>query len=145
MVFGRKHSPPRRGGNVARSQTDSQPCDGSSMICTTSKISIRPAVSSDVPQIAEMMRSVSDREHSVESVRAMTADFAPGEFYAWLAVAGDDPVGVSMLEPCILEHKGKQTNAAYWRYLWIRPDQRRTGLYPRLVFTMMAAAANVGI
>jgi hypothetical protein len=115
------------------------------MISTTSKISIRPAVSSDVPQVAEMMRSVSDREHSVESVRAMTVDFAPGEFYAWLALAGEDPVGVTMLEPCILEHRGKETRAAHWRYLWVRPDQRKTGLYPRLVFTMLAAASDLDI
>src|SRR5712692_11583532 len=108
------------------------------MICTKSKISIRQANSSDVAQIAEMMRSVSDRDHSVESVRAMTADFTPGEFYAWLAVIGDDPVGVTMLEPCILEHGGRKTSAGYWRYLWVRPDQRRTSLYPRLVFTMIA-------
>jgi hypothetical protein len=102
-------------------------------------------MSADVPQITQMMQSVSDRDHSVESVRAMTADFAPGEFYAWLALAGDDPVGVTMLEPCTLEHRGTQTKAGYWRYLWVRPDQRKTGLYPRLVFTMIAAAAEVGI
>ena len=75
----------------------------------------------------------------------MTADFSPGEFYGWLAVAGDEPVGVTMLEPCILEYKGAQTKAGYWRYLWINPDQRKTGLYPRLVFTMIAAAAELGI
>ena len=92
-----------------------------------------------------MMRSVSDRDHSVESVRAMTADFTPGEFYAWLAVAGDEPVGVTMLEPCTLEYRGAQTKAGYWRYLWINADQRKTGLYPRLVFTMIAAAAELGI
>src|SRR5437667_1909208 len=106
------------------------------MICTSSKISIRPAVSSDVPQIAEMMRSVSAREHSVDTVRAMTADFAPGEFYAWLAEAANEPVGLTMLEPCILAHGNAQTKAGYWRYLWVSPSQRRTGLYPRLVFTM---------
>ena len=115
------------------------------MICTGSKISIRRAVSSDATQLAEMMRSVSEREHSVESVRAMTADFTPGEFYGWLAVAVDEPVGVTMLEPCILEYKGAQTKAGYWRYLWIDPDQRKTGLYPRLVFTMIAAAPELGI
>ncbi len=115
------------------------------MISTTSNISIRPAVSSDVPRIAEMMRSVSDRDHSVEAVRIMTGDFATGEFYAWLAFADEEPVGVTMLEPCVLQHRGTQKKAGYWRYLWVRPDQRRTALYPRLVFTMFSAAANLGI
>jgi hypothetical protein len=75
----------------------------------------------------------------------MTADFAPGEFYAWVAEAGDRPVGLTMLEPCTLQHRGAQTKAGYWRYLWVSPDQRKTGLYPRLVFTMISAAANAGI
>ena len=115
------------------------------MKCIGSKISIRQAIASDIPQIAEMMQSVSDRDHSVERVRAITTDLTPGEFYAWLAVAGDDPVGVTMLEPCTLEHRGTQTKAGYWRYLWVRPDQRKTGLYPRLVFTMITSAANAGM
>ena len=113
------------------------------MICTASNISIRPAVASDVPQIAEMMRSVSEREHSVEAVRMMTGDFLSGDFYAWLAFAGDEPIGVTMLEPCVLEHNGIWTKAGYWRYLWVRPDQRRTALYPRLVFTMLSEAAKL--
>jgi hypothetical protein len=115
------------------------------MICASPKISIRQAVSSDLPQIAEMMRSVSDRDHSIEKVRAMTADLAPGEFYAWLAVADEDPVGLTMVEPCVLEHRGSQTKAGYWRYLWVSPDQRRTGLYPRLVFTTISGAACAGL
>src|SRR5437764_3666237 len=115
------------------------------MICTSPKISIRRAVSSDVPHIAEIMRSVSDRDHPVENVRAMTGDLAPDEFYVWLAVADNDPVGLTMLEACILEHSGCATRAGYWRYLWVRPDQRKTGLYPRLVFTMLAEAAKSGI
>jgi hypothetical protein len=91
------------------------------------------------------MRSVSDRDHPVENVRAMTGDLAPDEFYAWLAVADNDPVGLTMLEACTLEHSGCATRAGYWRYLWVRPDQRKTGLYPRLVFTMLAEAAKCGI
>jgi hypothetical protein len=110
----------------------------SHMIATISKISIRLAVPSDVPRIADMMRSVSDRDHSVETVRAITADFPPGEFYAWIAEAADEPVGLTMLEPCMLEHRGVQTRARYWRYLWVSPEQRRTDLYHRLVFIMMS-------
>jgi len=90
-----------------------------------------------------MMRSVSDRDHSVEAVRMMTGDFQTGEFYAWLAFSDDEAVGVTMLEPCILHHDGVQTRAGYWRYLWVRPDQRRTALYPRLVFTMLFEAAKL--
>lgn len=115
------------------------------MVSVGSRISIRQAVPADVSRIAEMMRNVSAREHSVDSVQTMTANFAPGEFHAWLAEAGDEAVGLTMLEPCILEHRGAQTKAGYWRYLWVGPDQRKTGLYPRLVFTMIAAAASAGI
>jgi hypothetical protein len=125
--------------------SENGPHNISTMISTSSKVSIRQAGSSDVPKIAEMMRSVSHREHSVESVRAMTADLAPGQFYAWLALAGDDPVGLTILESCLLEYKGIQTIAGYWRYLWVMPDQRRTGLYPRLVFTMISGAVSAGI
>jgi hypothetical protein len=114
-------------------------------ICTTTTISIRRATAGDVPQIADMMQLVSGREHSVEAARTMTADFAPGRFYGWLAFAGNEPAGLTTVEPCILERRGTAINAGYWRYLWVRPDQRRTTLYPRLVFTMIAEAAVLGM
>jgi hypothetical protein len=91
------------------------------------------------------MRLVSDRDHSIEAARKITSDFMPGEFYGWLAFADDEAVGVTMLEPCILARGARHTNAGYWRYLWVSPDHRKTALYPRLVFTMIADAAEVGI
>ena len=91
------------------------------------------------------MQLVSGRDHSVEAVRTMTAGFAPGRFYGWIAFGGNEPVGLTTLEPCILERGGTAMEAGYWRYLWVRPDQRRTPLYPRLVFTMIAEAAGLGI
>jgi len=114
-------------------------------ICTATTISIRRATAGDVPQIADMMQLVSGRDHSVEAVRTMTAGFAPGRFYGWIAFGGNEPVGLTTLEPCILERGGTAMGAGYWRYLWVRPDQRRTPLYPRLVFTMIAEAAALGI
>src|SRR5262245_285453 len=110
-----------------------------------SKISIRRAVSSDVPRVAYLMRLVSDREHSIEAARKITSDFAPGQFYGWLAFANDEAVAVTMLEPCVLERGGRHSNAGYWRYLWVSPDYRKTALYPRLVFTMIAEAGDFGI
>ena len=112
---------------------------------TATTISIRRATAADVPQIADMMRLVSGREHSVEAVQMMTADFAPGRFYGWLAFADHEPAGLTTLEPFALERMGTAINAGYWRYLWVKPDQRRTTLYPRLVFTMIADAAALGI
>lgn len=91
------------------------------------------------------MRLVSGRDHSIEAARRITSDFIPGEFYGWLAFAGDAPVAVTMLEPCVLEHAGTRSRAGYWRYLWVSPDYRKTTLYPRLVFTMIAEAAEAGI
>src|SRR3989441_2490246 len=114
-------------------------------ICTATTILIRRATAGDVPQIADMMQLVSGRDHSVEAVRTMTAGFAPGRFYGWIAFGGNEPVGLTTLEPCILERGGMAMEAGYWRYLWVRPDQRRTPLYPRLVFTMIAEAAGLGI
>src|SRR5438093_8425345 len=114
-------------------------------ICTATTILIRRATAGDVPQIADMMQLVSGRDHSVEAVRTMTAGFAPGRFYGWIAFGGNEPVGLTTLEPCILERGGTAMEAGYWRYLWVRPDQRRTTLYPRLVFTMIAEAAVLGI
>src|SRR6266704_120237 len=98
-------------------------------ICTATPISIRRATAGDVPQIADMMQLVSGRDHSVEAVRTMTAGFAPGRFYGWLAFAGNEPAGLTTLEPCILERTGTAIKAGYWRYLWVRPDQRRTKIY----------------
>jgi N-acetylglutamate synthase-like GNAT family acetyltransferase len=115
------------------------------MIGATSKLSIRRAVAGDIPQIAEMMRQVSGREHSLEAVQAITSNFQPGEFYGWIACAGDEPVGVTMLQPLALDRLGTRIQGGYWRYLWIRPDHRGTTLYPRLVLTMIAEAASLNI
>lgn len=115
------------------------------MIGATSKLSIRRAVAEDIPQIAEMMRQVAGREHSLEAVRTITNNFQPGEFYGWIACAGDEPVGVTMLQPVGLEREGRRIQAGYWRYLWIRPDQRGTTLYPRLVLKMIGEAASLDI
>jgi N-acetylglutamate synthase-like GNAT family acetyltransferase len=115
------------------------------MIGATSKLSIRRAVAEDIPQIAEMMRQVADREHSLEAVRTITSNFQPGEFYGWIACAGDEPVGVTMLQPLALERRGVRIQAGYWRYLWIRPDHRGTTLYPRLVLKMIGEAAGLDI
>src|SRR5262245_7054386 len=89
------------------------------MTCKASTISIRRAVSSDVPQVASLMRLVSDREHSIEAARKITSDFMPGEFYGWLAFADEEAVGVTMLEPCILARGDRHSDAGYWRYLWV--------------------------
>src|SRR5437016_4571155 len=64
-------------------------------ICTATTISIRRTTAGDVPEIADMMQLVSGREHSAEAVRTMTADFAPGRFYGWLAFAGNEPAGLT--------------------------------------------------
>src|SRR5439155_23802394 len=113
-------------------------------ICTATTVSIRRATAGDVPQIADMMQLVSGRDHSVEAVRTMTAGFAPGRFYGWIASGGNEPVGLTTLEPCILERGGMAMEAGYWRYICVRPDQRRPPLYPRFVFTMIAEAACPG-
>ena len=112
-----------------------------------SKVSIRRAVSSDIPQVADLVRQVSDHNHdySVEVIRAIFSDLVPGEYYGWLAFAGDQPVGITTLQPCLLELGGRPCKAGYWTYLCVRPDYRRTALYPRLVYAMIGGAADVGI
>lgn len=88
---------------------------------------------------------VSDRTYPLETVRTILSDLTPGEYYGWVALAGTDIVGVTMLQPCLLEVSGSRWKAGYWTYLGIRPDYRRTTLYPRLLFAMIAGAAELGI
>ena len=103
------------------------------MIGELSKVSIRRAVSSDIPQVADLIRLVSERNLSVESIRTTVSDLRPGEHYGWIALAGNEPVGITMLQPCELDRNGTQCQAGYWTYLCVRPDYRRMTLYPRLV------------
>jgi N-acetylglutamate synthase-like GNAT family acetyltransferase len=108
-------------------------------------ISIRRAVSSDIPQLLDLLWLVSDRPYPLEAVRRTLADLAPGEYFGWVALAEDEFVGLTMLEPCTLVASGKQCVACYWTNLCVRPDYRRTALYPRLVFTMVGGAAELGM
>src|SRR5579883_832492 len=93
----------------------------------------------------DLLRMVSDRKYSIEAIRVMLADLNPGEYYGWIALAGNDAVGVTMLQPCTLEFSGRQCPAGYWTNLCVRPDYRKTTLYPRLVFTMITGAAELGM
>jgi hypothetical protein len=88
---------------------------------------------------------VSQRSYPLDIVRGILADLVPGEYYGWVALAGDEFVGLTMLQPCTLQVSGKQCAAGYWTYLGVRPDYRRTALYPRLVFTMISGAAELGM
>ncbi|HEY2382258.1 MAG TPA: GNAT family N-acetyltransferase [Terriglobia bacterium] len=108
-------------------------------------LSIRRAVSRDIPEFIDLLRMVSDRTYPLETVRTTLSDLRPGEYYAWVAVAGSDLVGVTMLQPCVLEVSGNRCAAGYWTNLCVRPDYRRTTLYPRLLFAMMAGAAELGM
>src|SRR5437016_6702901 len=103
-------------------------------ICTATTISIRRATAGDVPQIADMMQLVSGRDHSVEAVRTMTAGFAPGRFYGWIAFGGNEPVGLTTLEPCILERGGIAMEGGCWGYGWVLSDHQRTTLYRSVIF-----------
>jgi hypothetical protein len=75
----------------------------------------------------------------------MLANLEPGQYYGWVAVAGDEFVGLTMLEPCGLQVSGKACAAGYWTNLCVRPDYRKTALYPRLVFTMISGAKELGM
>lgn len=88
---------------------------------------------------------VSQRAYPLDIVRNILVDLVPGEYYGWVALSGDEFVGLTMLQPCTLQVSGKQCAAGYWTYLGVRPDYRRTALYPRLVFTMISGAAELGM
>ena len=88
---------------------------------------------------------MSDRAYPLDIVRRTLADLEPGQYYGWVALAGDEFIGLTMLEPCTLEASGTRCAAGYWTNLCVRPDYRRTALYPRLVFTMLSGAAELGM
>jgi N-acetylglutamate synthase-like GNAT family acetyltransferase len=115
------------------------------MLAAMTKLTIRRATAADVPRIAEMMAQLSEREHSIENVRIVTGNFKSDDFYGWVACADERLVGVTMLQPWVLQHDAGLIRGGYWRYLWIDPDHRSTMLYPRLVHTMITESAKLGI
>jgi Acetyltransferase (GNAT) domain len=92
-----------------------------------------------------LLHLVSERTYPLDIVRTILADLVPPEHYGWVAVSGDEIVGMTMLQPRTLQVSGKQCAAGYWTYLGVRQDYRRTALYPRLVFTMISGAAELGM
>jgi len=99
-------------------------------------VEIRRAGPEDQSEIAQLVRQGGGREYDLKML---------GRRQVWLAVDGKSAVGLTMLEPRILQWGGRHRRAGYWTNLFVHPDYRTTMLYPRLVLEMFRGAEEAGL
>lgn len=97
---------------------------------------IRPAGVDDLDHIGTLLSQRDERTWDRASLEWFVCGLDPSRFLAWLAMAGQRPVGLTAFyvrDLCI----GDQTRrVAYWANLYIDPEYRQFMLYPRLPMAM---------
>ncbi len=93
---------------------------------------IRQATADDLANVVELIRVGDDRPYLDGNVERFIRRLDPDYAQAWLAVAGDQPVGMSMIYQRALRAGEHRYTTGYWANLYIDPDHRDQMLYPRL-------------
>ena len=99
-------------------------------------VRIRRAGPGDQGEIAKLVRQAGGREYDLKMLEKR---------HAWLAIDGESGVGLTMLEPRMLQGSGRHCRAGYWTNLFVHPDYRTTTLYPRLALDMFRGAEEAGL
>ncbi|MBX3355840.1 MAG: hypothetical protein KF724_09095 [Phycisphaeraceae bacterium] len=111
---------------------------------------IRRAEERDLPALRVLLSERDHREWDQPSVDWFVCRLDPAQCLAWMAFAGERPVGLSSmyLRTLVTSEasgaRGTERRAAYWANLYVDPAFRDQMLYPRLPLTMAQALRPAG-
>ncbi|MAE66233.1 MAG: hypothetical protein CMJ18_18335 [Phycisphaeraceae bacterium] len=112
---------------------------------SSNPITIREATPDDVPSVVRLLRLRDEREHPAEAVASYVCRLNPQRLRGWIAFAGDEPAGMTTLYVRGLRCGDRRLTMGYWAHLFIRPEYRRTMIYPQLLMTMMKSSKTYGL
>src|SRR4051812_8755029 len=93
---------------------------------------IRHATAADLPAIRELLMLRDDRQWDQPSTNWFLCGLDPNRCLAWVAFAGDQPVGLTSMYVRMLRMGARELRAGYWANLYVHPEFREQMLYPRL-------------
>lgn len=107
---------------------------------------VREATPADLDTVVGLIRLANDHPLDCGRVADYLHRLDPSATRAWLAFAGERPVGLTRVHFRTACRNGETCRAAYWMNLFIHPDVRKSmiHLYPRLVLTMINGARSLG-
>lgn len=100
---------------------------------------IHEATPADLAHVVRLIRVGDGRDYEDANVERFIQRLDPAHCRAWLAVADDRPVGMSMFYRRSLRADPARYTAGYWANLYIDPHHRDQMLYPRLPLAMFDA------
>lgn len=108
-------------------------------------VTIRQASQADLPSIRHLLIQRDGHDWTQADTDWFLSDLDPERCLAWLALAGDRPVGLTSMYVRTLRVEGRQRRAGYWANLYVDPAYRQSMLYPRLPMAMIRALAPAGL
>lgn len=106
---------------------------------------IRQATAADLPVARELLSFRDEREWDQASADWFLCDLDPQRCLAWMAFAGDEPVGFSSMYVRTLNVQGEAKRVGYWANLYVHPAFRDQMLYPRLPMAMGQGLKPAGL
>lgn len=106
---------------------------------------IRQATAADLPAARVLLSLRDEREWDQASTNWFLCDLDPQRCLAWMAFAGDEPVGFSSMYVRTLDVQGDVKRVGYWANLYVHPAFRDQMLYPRLPMTMGQGLKPAGL
>ena len=109
------------------------------------KVRVREAGPEDLPAIGELLCLRDERRNDPDDMRRVLFDLDPERLRAWVAFAGDVPVGLTSIYLRRLRWGGGEKLAGYWAHLYVREEYRERMAFPMLMLAMVKGARAAGV
>jgi len=109
------------------------------------KIRLSEAGPGDLPAITALLSRRDERENDPEDVRRVLFGLEPDRLRAWVAWAGERPVGLTAIYLRRLRWQEGTRLAGYWAHLYVHEDYRERMVFPMLLLAMVRGARAAGV
>jgi len=115
----------------------------------TPRVTVREATPDDLGDVAALLAARDGQRRGEGQVADYLWHLDPAHTRAWIAHAGDRPVGLTMLYLRDLHWPSGEPKpilrAGYWAHLYVEPAFRKQMVYPQLVLAMIRGMDAAGL